>query len=63
MFVSWIRRLFPNPSRPFRRAPKPKTLYRARLGVEDLEGRAMPSFLTPVSYTTGANPAGVPVEL
>ena len=61
MFGSWIRRLFPTPSRQARRVAKPKPMNRARLGVEDLEGRAMPSFLTPVSYSTGTNPGGIAV--
>ena len=34
---------------------------RARLGFENLEGREVPAFLAPVSYTAGANPAGIAV--
>src|SRR5262249_46379624 len=34
---------------------------RVQLAIESLEGRVVPAFLTPVSYSAGANPAGIAV--
>ncbi len=61
MPVSWIRSLFPSRSRPYRHAATPKAPTRARLGVEALEGRALPSFLTPVGVPAGASEGTVVV--
>ncbi len=55
MPASWIRSLFPSRSRPYRHAATPKAPSRVRLGVEPLEGRALPSFLTPFSVPAGAS--------
>src|SRR5438876_655892 len=64
MFVSWIRRLFRQPSRTIRRAtrsPKRRGPSFFRPGIEWLEQREVPAFLSPVSYPTGSNPAGIAV--
>src|SRR5262249_55632952 len=65
MFASWVRRLFRQPSRTIRRAPRP-TKGRAkstfRPGIECLEVRTVPAFLAPATYPTGgSSPAGIAV--
>lgn len=52
MLQRWLRDLF---------GRGPRRPIRTRLGFEDLEGRVVPAFLTPVSYGTGTNPAGIAV--
>ncbi len=53
MLDSWIRSLFPTPTRQSRRSTKSKVPSRSRLGIESLEGRDLPSFLAPVSFNAG----------
>ncbi len=64
MFECWLRGLFRKPSRVARRAGRPAKTRRAntfRPHVEGLEARDVPAFLAPVSYSAGANPAGIAV--
>ncbi len=64
MFVSWARRLFRQPSRTIRRAPRPgkgRAKNTFRPGIECLEVRTVPAFLAPVTYPTGGSPAGIAV--
>ncbi len=59
MFHHWLRQLFGRgPRRPIRNAPRRPRLG---LGLEGLESREVPAFLTPASYAAGANPAGIAV--
>ena len=56
MLSSWIRRLFPKPSRAARRAHrslvgKVSTAFRPKM--EDLEAREVPAFLAPASFNAG----------
>jgi hypothetical protein len=60
-FTSWLRRLFPAPSRRFRRATRPAAPRLFRPAVEGLEVRDVPAFVAPVSYATGTTPAAVAV--
>ena len=57
----WISRLFGRPGRPVARPKVSPKSYRSRLAFEDLEGRTMPSFLTPVNIPAGASSAAVVV--
>jgi uncharacterized membrane protein YgcG len=62
MFAFWIRRLFRQPPRTVRRPARPTRGRRpspCRPGVEGLEQRDVPTFLTPTSYATGAGAAAV----
>lgn len=45
----------------FGRYSVPATSRKVRLGLEGLESREVPAFLTPVSYTTGTSTAGIAV--
>ena len=64
MFISWMRSLVRRPSRAARRAARTAT-SRSRLSFrprfEDLEGRALPSFLAPVGVPAGASEGAVVV--
>src|SRR5262252_6033409 len=61
MFRRWLRTLFARRVRQvIRLKPSPRPAH-TRLAFEDLEGRDVPGFLAPVSYATGANPAGIAV--
>ena len=64
MFIAWIRSLVQHPSRRARRAARPAT-SRSRLSFrprfEDLEGRALPSFLAPVGVPAGTSEGAVVV--
>ncbi len=60
MFRFWIRKLFGR-LQPFARPRISSKTNRARLDIEGLEVREVPAFLTPVSYSTGTNPAGIAV--
>ena len=61
MAFPWFRNLFPRPARTIRRASTVKGENRFRPMMQILEEREVPAFLTPVSYSTGANPAGIAV--
>ena len=61
MFRSWIRNLFGRNRHPIVRPKAAPKSNRMRFAMEDLEAREVPAFLTPASYTTGANPAGIAV--
>jgi uncharacterized membrane protein YgcG len=59
MFRVWCRKLLrPTPPAPVRRTGG---TTRLRLGVEALEAREVPAFLTPTTYAAGANPGGIAV--
>jgi hypothetical protein len=64
MFSSWVRELFNRQTKTFRH-PRPgsarRTATRFRLGLETLEDRTVPTFLTPVSFPAGLNPSGIAV--
>jgi hypothetical protein len=57
MFLVWCRKILGLPTRPAR----PITRPRSRLALEGLEGRDVPAFLAPVSYSGGTNTAGIAV--
>src|SRR5437764_1347632 len=64
MFSSWVYKIFNRQVKSVRRPrqlPARKATAGFRPGLESLEDRAVPAFLAPVSYTTGANPAGIAV--
>src|SRR4051794_1787884 len=64
MFFSWIRKQVNRPTGTLRRSKssaKTKKSIGSRLGVECLEDRAVPAFLTPVSMAAGLNPSGIAV--
>ena len=64
MLTSWIRGLFRKSTRAARRShssAKAIGSIRFRPRFDSLEAREVPAFLTPVSYSTGANPAGIAV--
>ena len=58
MFLSWCRKLLGSSTSQNRRI---RRATRRTLSLEHLEAREVPAFLTPVSYSTGANPAGIAV--
>jgi len=64
MFSSWVRKLFNRQVRQIRK-PRPVRSRMAvtwvRRGIEALEDRMVPAFLSPMSYATGTNPAGIAV--
>src|SRR4051794_26493324 len=64
MSMRLIRSLLQRPTRAKKRPSLPRSTKRSTgfvLGMEALEDRMMPAFLTPLSYATGPNPAGVAV--
>lgn len=58
MFSKWYRQVLGLASRPNRTIRRSNP---ARLGFESLEVRDVPAFLTPTTFATGANPAGIAV--
>ena len=56
----WLRRLFTRKTRPVVRSTSAKP-NRQRLALEGLEGREVPAFIAPVTYSAGANPGGIAV--
>src|SRR4051794_11719069 len=63
MIRSWIRNLFAQNTNTITvvRPVRSSVRNRARLAVEGLEGRVVPAFLTPVSYTAGSAPVSIAV--
>ena len=64
MFSSWYRRTKSGQNRKPRLRGRRRTrqgAVRCWLGLEGLEGRVVPAFLTPVTYAAGTNPAAIAV--